>query len=390
MEAEEIIGFEALYNSMRKCIRGVLWKDGVASFYHNWIREILRLTNQLHDGTYKERPAKFFTVTEPKTREIMSIAFRDRVYQRSLNDVAIYPATTRTFIYDNYACQKGKGTDFARDRLKEQLRRYYRKHGAEGYVLQCDIKGYYPNMRHDVAKEVLRKYLDDNIYQMAEAILDNFPGEVGFNPGSQIIQIVGITALSEMDHMIKEKLHMEQYGRYMDDFEMIDESRERLEHALEVISEYLKGRHMELNRDKTRIYRIKEGIPFLGFIFRLTDSGKVVVTIKPEKIKHERRKLRRMVIKARKGEKTREQVDEHFRSWKASASYGNSFKMLQRMEVYYKSLWEDDQNESEQTDDADGVDQGKAKRGSDGREGGTAGGTDRVHGDHDRRGASDR
>lgn len=341
MDIEEIISFEALYNSMNKCVKGVLWKDGVASFYHNWIRELLRLERELHTETYRERKPIFFTLTEPKIREIMSIAFRDRIYQRSLNDVAIYPATTRTFIYDNFACQQGKGTEKAKERLKEFLRRFYRKHGTEGYVLQCDIKGYYPNMRHDVAKEILRKYLDDEVYQLAAEILDNFPGEVGFNPGSQIIQIVGITALNEMDHFIKERLRIKYYIRYMDDFLLISNDKKQLEHSFECIKEILANMDMELNLKKTSIYPITKGIKFLGFYFKLKDTGKVVVSIDPKKIKHERRKLRRMANLVKKGLKSREKVDEHFESWKVHASYGDSYKMIQNMNSFYDSLWRD-------------------------------------------------
>lgn len=341
MDIEEIISFEALYNSMNKCVKGVLWKDGVASFYHNWIRELLRLERELHTGTYRERKPIFFTLTEPKVREIMSIAFRDRIFQRSLNDVAIYPATTRTFIYDNFACQQGKGTEKAKERLKEFLRRFYRKHGTEGYVLQCDIKGYYPNMRHDVAKEILRKYLDDDVYQLAAEILDNFPGEVGFNPGSQIIQIIGITALNEMDHFIKERLRIKYYIRYMDDFLLISNDKKQLEHSLECIKEILANMDMELNLKKTSIYPITKGIKFLGFYFKLKDTGKVVVSIDPKKVKHERRKLRRMANLVKKGLKSREKVDEHFESWKVHASYGDSYKMIQNMNSFYDSLWRD-------------------------------------------------
>lgn len=341
MDIEEIISFEALYNSMNKCVKGVLWKDGVASFYHNWIRELLRLERELHTGTYRERKPVFFTLTEPKVREIMSIAFRDRIFQRSLNDVAIYPATTRTFIYDNFACQQGKGTEKAKERLKEFLRRFYRRHGTEGYVLQCDIKGYYPNMRHDVAKEILRKYLDDEVYQLAAEILDNFPGEVGFNPGSQIIQIIGITALNEMDHFIKERLRIKYYIRYMDDFLLISNDKKQLERSLECIKEILANMDMELNLKKTSIYPITKGIKFLGFYFKLKDTGKVVVSIDPKKVKHERRKLRRMANLVKKGLKSREKVDEHFESWKVHASYGDSYKMIQNMNSFYDSLWRD-------------------------------------------------
>ena len=109
MNKEDIIGIDALYESMNKCAKGVKWKGTVAYYRHHWTDEIPKLSQQLHDGTYKERRAKLFTITEPKVREIMSIHYRDRVYQRSLNDVAIYPEVSRSFILDNYACQKGKG-----------------------------------------------------------------------------------------------------------------------------------------------------------------------------------------------------------------------------------------------------------------------------------------
>lgn len=89
----------------------------------------------------------------------MSIAFRDRVYQRSLNDVIIYPFIQRHFIYENMACQKGKGQHKALYKLVSILTRYYNEHGSEGYVLQCDVEGYYPNMAHWIAKDLFERYL---------------------------------------------------------------------------------------------------------------------------------------------------------------------------------------------------------------------------------------
>lgn len=154
MNVEKIISVDALEESRKKCAKSVKWKGTVSFYRHNWPDEINKLSKQLHDGSYKERKPKFFTITEPKRREIMSIHFRDRVYQRSLNDIAIYPQTSRSYIHDNFACQKDKGTNAARDRLKEFLQKYYRKHGRDGYVLKIDIKGYYPNMRHESNTEI--------------------------------------------------------------------------------------------------------------------------------------------------------------------------------------------------------------------------------------------
>lgn len=341
MDKEKVIGVDALFDSMNKCAKGVRWKGTVAFFRHNWTDEIPKLSDQLHNGSYKERRAKFFTITEPKVREIMSIHFRDRVYQRSLNDVAIYPQVSRSFIADNFACQKGKGTLAARQRLEEYLHRYYRKHGTDGYILKMDIKGYYPNMNHRFAEKMLSEYLDDDTYQMAARVLQHLPGEVGYNPGSQIVQIVGITALDDTDHYIKERLRVKYYIRYMDDFLIIHHDREAIEGYLTAIRAKLEGQGMRINESKTFIQKVRDPVTHLGFIYRLTPSGKVVVLADPAKIKHEKKKVMRMIAKVRKGEMTKHDVDVHFKAFKGSVRYGNSHQLIYRLNRWYESLWKE-------------------------------------------------
>lgn len=339
-EHPEVTGYEALYRSMMKCKKGVMWKDSTAHFCLNGLTEVMKLEQSLMDGTYKERPGRTFTVYEPKKREILSISFRDRIYQRSLNDNAVYPMMAKSFIYDNCACQQGKGTDFAMNRLHAHLQRYYRKHGKDGWVLQCDIKGYYPNMPHEVAKKKFAKHLDEWTFAEVKKILDRFEGDIGFNPGSQLIQIAGISVLDEMDHFIKEKLRIKHYIRYMDDFILISNDKQYLRNCLENIKEYLKERGFELN-EKTSLYRISQGIKFLGFRFVLTDTGKIIRLIKTESVKRERRKLRKLVQLAKKGKLTRKKVDQCYESYKAHARRGNTWKMLQRLDEFYKNLWKE-------------------------------------------------
>lgn len=341
LDDEDIVGFEALWDSMRKCKHGVMWKDSVAHFVLNGIPEVTKLSNELEQGTYKERSHKYFTIKYPKEREIMSISFRDRVYQRSLNDVAIYPMMSRSFIYDNCACQKGKGSDFARNRMKCHMERYYRRHGASGYVLKIDIRKYYDSMRHDVVKECFRKKLPDNVYQRAAAILDGFPGDVGFNPGSQIIQIAGISVLDGIDHFIKERLRVKHYMRYMDDMALIGDDHKQLTEWLEIIKEKLAELGFETHPKKTKIVPLRIGFLWLGYKYRLTGIGKVVMTADADRLKATRRKYYRLVQKSKRGEINREKVDESYRCWRECASKGDGWKMLKNMDRYYQQLWEE-------------------------------------------------
>jgi hypothetical protein len=340
MNKEDVIGEDALFESMNKCARGVKWKGTVAYYRHHWPDEIDKLCTQLHDGTYKERKAKFFTITEPKRREIMSIHFRDRIYQRSLNDVAIYPQVSKYFIADNFACQKAKETEAARDRLKEFLHQHYWKYGVDGYVLKIDIEGYYPNMDHEYAETMFSKYMDDETYQMAKEVLGRLPGEVGYNPGSQIVQIVGITALDKIDHYIKDVLKIDYYVRYMDDFVLLHHDRAYLEMCLIEIRRMLHEQKMEINAKKTTIIPITAPVKFLGFMYRFSPSGKLIILADPKKIKHERKKIVRMVALVRKGKLTKYDVDRHFKAYKASVRYGNSHNLLHGLNVWYESLWE--------------------------------------------------
>lgn len=337
---ESVIGEDALYESMLKCIKGVLWKDSVAGFYHRGLSRVRHLSEELREGAYKAKPPVHFRITHPKPRNIASVAFRDRVYQRSLNDNVVYPLMTNSFIYDNWACQSGKGTDAARERLKQFLRQHYRKHGADGYVLHVDLHGYYPNMRHDVAEACFQEKLPEWAYRRVETILhDQYKGDAGYDPGSQLVQIAGISVLNELDHYIKEQLHVHHYLRYMDDLILISEDAEFLERCLEKIGEKLAKLGFTFNPDKTRIYTLREGVMFLGFRFRLTETGKVLLHINPDNVKAERHKLRRLVGLAKRGERTRERVDASYEAWRNHAAKGNSWKVLHNMDEFYQSLW---------------------------------------------------
>lgn len=340
---ESVVGFEALYESMYKCRKNVMWKGSVASFVLNGLERTLTLEKQLKDGSYQASPPVRFKVMSPKERDILSITFRDRVYQRSLNDNVIYPKMVKGFIRDNCACQKGKGTDDARDRMKCFLQKCFRKRGLNWSVLQCDIHGYYPNMRHDVAKHTFKRKLDMCIYNRAEKVLDEqYAGEVGFNPGSQMIQIAGISVLDPIDHYIKEVLRIKYYIRYMDDFILIHEDPEYLEECKVKLRDKLSDMGFTFNEKKTQVYPLKKGIPFLGFKFLLTDTGKVLMLLNPDNVKRERKKLYRLVALAKKGERTRAKVDECYSAWRNHASKGNNYQLVKRMDNYYNNLWKGD------------------------------------------------
>lgn len=351
MDFTESTEFEALYDSMWKCKRGKMWKASVARFVTHGIEETLKLEEEIKDGKYKPRKPHTFTLTYPKVRPCSSTHIRDRIVQRSLNDNVVYPQMTRSFIWDNMACQKGKGTTKAMDRLDHFLHRYYINNGNSnaGWVLQCDIQGYYRNMRHSDAKACFQRHLDKETVDNSMAWLQRqYPYEIGYEPGSQMVQILGISLLDPFDHVVKERIRAKIYERYMDDFYIISNNRDFLEDALAEIQAELSKIGMKLHPKKTRIYPLKDGIRVLGFTFRLTDTGKVVRIIDPKNVKHERKKLYRMAQLVKAGRMQKEKFYECYNSWKAHANLGNSYKLLQRMDAYVEELTKGEGNADHQ------------------------------------------
>lgn len=322
-----------------KCRRGVMWKSSAASFVLNGAEQVERLCEELHDGSYRPRPVSRFTVTSPKRREIVGIAFRDRVYQRSLNDNAVYPCMSRSWIRDNFACQEGKGTDDGRMRFKCFHERYYREHGPVGWELAVDVRGYYPNMRHDVAEACFARHLPPWALDMALGVLrSQYPGEVGYNPGSQIVQIAGVSVLSGVDHYAKEGLRARHYCRYMDDIRIIHHDREFLESCRGLIGDEVAALGFELHPSKTTIRPLSERRPFLGFDFRLTASGKVVMTLRPESVKRMRRRVSRLMALEARGLRPPGTAASSYEGWRAHAEKGDSRLLVERCDRWFERL----------------------------------------------------
>lgn len=341
-ELNGIVGFLALRESAKRCRRGVMWKDSAASYVLNLSERTLRLSRQLQGGTFRCGPTREFDVTRPKRRTIVSVGFTDRVFQRSLNDNSIYPRMVRGFVADNAACQKGKGTDYARGRLKEFMRRHYRRHGPNGWVCQIDVSGYYPNMRHEVAEAAFARKLPPEVLAMAVGVMrSQYPGEVGYNPGSQMIQIAGIGVLDPLDHLAKDLMGIKRYIRYMDDAVAILPTREEAEGALAAFGDTLHNLGFELNPKKSRVYPLRDGIPFLGFEFHLTDTGKALMLVRPSNVKEARRRISRMARLARSGRMMRADVDKSYRAWREHAAKGDSFELIRRTDAWYKDLWKE-------------------------------------------------
>lgn len=330
MNYENLLDFKTLYDSLKKCCRSVRWKDSVVGYEANGLKNTYLLKQSLFNGTYKIDKYQRFYITEPKRREIVATRIKDRQFQRALCDCGFYEEITKGFIYHNYACQTGKGIRAAQDGFTDILRRYYRKHGNNGWILKCDVNHFFASIDHEVAKQAVRKRVsNDTVCKYVFDIIDSF-GDIGLGLGSQISQLIALSVLDDLDHFIKEKLRIKYYVRYMDDFILIHEDKYYLKYARKEIIEFLKSRHLTLNK-KTALFPLSQGVYFLKWRYILTGTGKVIKLMQKRKLKRSKRHYKKLIKRYKHGNLPLETVLNGFKSWCDSASAGNTRLIQQNM-----------------------------------------------------------
>ena len=191
----------------------------------------------------------------------------------------------------------------------------------------------WPTNRHEAQ---LRR--DERVQKLACGLMEDF-GERGFGLGSQVSQIDALMLPNRLDHFIKEQLHIEGYGRYMDDGYLIHESRDYLQECLKQIRAVCADLGIRMNEKKTRIVKLQE-LHFLKTRFYLTETGKVRRKMCRKSARRMRRKLKTFRRWMAEGRMTEEDIRTAYESWRGHMRRGNSYRVLRRMDRFYKRLME--------------------------------------------------
>ena len=111
-----------MYNAYVSCRKNKRNKPSCKKFEVNALYNIQKLCSDINPCSYKLRPAECFIVKDPRLREVFCANFRDRVVQHFVYN-ELNPVIEKMLIYDAANCRKGKGTDFAIDRVARFIRR---------------------------------------------------------------------------------------------------------------------------------------------------------------------------------------------------------------------------------------------------------------------------
>lgn len=286
-------------------------KPYVHHFERNLNENITELCDALWTRTYKPEPSTCFVIQRPTKREVFAAQFRDRVVHHLYYNYT-HQLFERTFIQDTYSCIPGRGTHYGIERMTQHIRQESNNWTRQCYALNLDIRGYFMHINRktllSLALASLSKMYDHRItkgdtmtwgdmidYGFIEwlteeiALLDptkgcrkvgndsdwdgvdksklmsNAPEDCGLPIGNLTSQLFSNVYMNPFDQMVKRILLFNHYGRYVDDSDTICADRQRLENAIPVMRDFLKGElGLDMHMGKTQIIDVRYGVEFLG------------------------------------------------------------------------------------------------------------------------------
>jgi len=314
----------------------------VACFLLNLEGELVRLREELASGQYQPGAYRTFVVREPKPRIISAAPFRDRVVHHCLTRV-LEPIFERRFAHQSFACRKGKGTHRALAVAAEGCRRH-------PYVLKCDVRKYFASIDHAILKEGLARVVKcPRTLALAARIINGsnaqeeanayFPGDDLFTPsrrrrglplGNQTSQFFANVYLNRVDQFVLRELRPGLYARYVDDFLLFGNEKRALAEMRARLENFLCAQRLRLHPGKSRVYRTRDGVTFLGWrVFpdrvRLVRSNVV----------RWRRRMRAMRAACADGKISLPEVSQRVQAWVAHAEHGHTRSLRRQLFARY-------------------------------------------------------
>lgn len=274
MTPEGCFSLRALWEAAGRASRGKRSRASVARFRLDLERELVALHTELVEGRWTPSRPTLLRVHDPKPRVISVQPFRDRVVHQCLFAV-LDPRIDRRLIRDSYACRPGMGTHAALTRARAWARTYR-------WYAHLDVARYFPSIDHAVVRAQLARDVPEMwLRALCERVLAagecarqrwHFPGDdlfapyardVGLPLGNLTSQLWANRYLDPVDHLVKDRLRVRGYLRYMDDMLVFHDDRAALEDIARRIEDACHGLRLRLH--PWQAHPTRAGVSFVGY-----------------------------------------------------------------------------------------------------------------------------
>jgi hypothetical protein len=255
---ERVVAYDNLLSAFTKAVRGKRTKSAVRRFSLDIEGNLLEIQRLLKAGEFSTGTYNYKRIFEPKERLISILPFSpDRIVHHAIMNI-VEPIWKGLFISESHACIKGRGLHLGSRHTMDFVRR-------NEFVLKCDISKFYPSIRHDKLKSIVRRKIKDPpLLRILDDIIDSSGEEVGVPIGNYCSQWLGNLYLNELDSFVKSSLHVKDYIRYCDDFCLFAKDKPTLRRWAREIEGFI-GSQLGLRFSKSSIFPLSQGVDFLGY-----------------------------------------------------------------------------------------------------------------------------
>lgn len=293
---EKVIAYDNISKAIdRSSLRKRGRKDVIDILEHK-DKHIKKIQKILSEKTWQPRKHTAEVINDGIIQKKRLIIRPDYAYEQIIHHciVQVLMPIISKGMYE-YSCGSipGRGATLGKNYIEKFIRKNnvdnppknsrYRKENIK-YVLKIDVHHFFQSINVDILKAKFAKIIkDENMLWLLDTVLQSnvvvYEGkdiDNGLPIGYYTSQWFANWYLQDLDHFIKEKLHIRCYVRYMDDMIMFGCNKKNLHKCLESIKEFLKTLDLEL-KGNHQVFRFdyidKNGkrrgrcLDFIGFKF---------------------------------------------------------------------------------------------------------------------------
>lgn len=149
-----ILNYDDLEKAYYRARKGKLKKSEIISREENLEVNMKSLYHDLCNETYTISPTRRYIIQDPVVREIIVLAFRDRIVQHLVHEY-LYPLRDKRFIYDSYSNRKQKGTLAGIQRVDYFMRSCSHNYTKDCYIMKLDIQSCFLSVDREILRDIL-------------------------------------------------------------------------------------------------------------------------------------------------------------------------------------------------------------------------------------------
>jgi len=294
------IALQELFEAYFSCRANKRNTANAIAFEVDYESNLVKLCEEINNGAYQVGRSIAFIVNKPVTREIFAADFRDRVVHHLIIN-KLNPLFEKQFINDSYSCRTGKGTHFGIQRIDKFIRQCSANYTQDCYILKLDLQGFFMSINKQILFKKLTEFINTKYNEPDKPLLiglccktifndptknciikgkrsnwDDLPNNkslfhsppnCGLPIGNLTSQVFANFYMDTFDHYIKHDLGIRYYGRYVDDFVIVHQSKEYLKELMQKLTSFLHSTlQATIHPKKIYLQHYSKGVKFLGTV----------------------------------------------------------------------------------------------------------------------------